>query len=274
MPRSASKRRGGITLGEANADGGVAEIVAYNADTGKAYVVNGQDSLLNVFDVNADGRASGAKTELNISALMAEEDASFTYGDMTSVAVDTTNDRIAVALQDADYTKAGRVAVLNYDNEVIAVYTDGRAARHAHLRGGRALYPDRGRGRAAQWLRHGHDGPRRLGHRHRHAGAGERGEGRRVRGPSIPQRSRRRGVIFNRIDGNILSAAADLEPEYIAVSGSTAYVALQEANAIAVLDIAAGSFTGVYPLGFKDYSKTENAVDLDDSDGDVSAQNV
>ena len=118
------EKKGGITLGEANADGGVAEIVAYNADNGKAYVVNGQDSLLNVFDVNADG-SFGAKTELNISALMAEEDASFTYGDMTSVAVDTTNDRIAVALQDADYTKAGRVAVLNYDNEVIAVYTTG-----------------------------------------------------------------------------------------------------------------------------------------------------
>ena len=69
------EKKGGITLGEANADGGVAEIVAYNADNGKAYVVNGQDSLLNVFDVNADG-SFGAKTELNISALMAEEDAS------------------------------------------------------------------------------------------------------------------------------------------------------------------------------------------------------
>ena len=44
--------------------------------------------------------------------------------------------------------------------------------------------------------------------------------------------------------------STDFEPEYIAVSGNTAYISLQEANAIAVLDIASGTFTGVYPLGF------------------------
>lgn len=260
------EKKGGITLGEANADGGVAEIVAYNADNGKAYVVNGQDSLLNVFDVNADG-SFGAKTELNISALMAEEDASFTYGDMTSVAVDTTNDRIAVALQDADYTKAGRVAVLNYDNEVIAVYTTG-------------VQPDMLTFAAdGRYILTADEGEPREGY-----GTGTTDPAGSVTvidtqaqenaakivgfGSFDSATLAAQGVIFNRdAEGNILSAAADLEPEYIAVSGSTAYVALQEANAIAVLDIAAGSFTGVYPLGFKDYSKTENAVDLDDSDG-------
>ena len=260
------EKKGGITLGEANADGGVAEIVAYNADNGKAYVVNGQDSLLNVFDVNADG-SFGAKTELNISALMAEEDASFTYGDMTSVAVDTVNDRIAVALQDADYTKAGRVAVLNYDNEIIAVYTTG-------------VQPDMLTFAAdGRYILTADEGEPREGY-----GTGTTDPAGSVTvidtqaqenaakvvgfGSFDSATLAAQGVVFNRdAEGNILSAAADLEPEYIAVSGSTAYVALQEANAIAVLDIAAGSLTGVYPLGVKDYSKTENAVDLDDSDG-------
>ena len=58
--------------------------------------------------------------------------------------------------------------------------------------------------------------------------------------------------------------STDFEPEYIAVSGGKAFVSLQEANAVAVLEIAAGRFTGVYPLGFQDYSATK--VDLEKND--------
>jgi 2',3'-cyclic-nucleotide 2'-phosphodiesterase (5'-nucleotidase family) len=52
------------------------------------------------------------------------------------------------------------------------------------------------------------------------------------------------------------SAAQDLEPEYISVSadGKTALVTLQEANAVAVLDLVTGQFTDIVPLGLKDYS--------------------
>ncbi|MDO4481151.1 MAG: hypothetical protein Q4C14_00250 [Bacillota bacterium] len=42
--------------------------------------------------------------------------------------------------------------------------------------------------------------------------------------------------------------SADLEPEYIAVSGGTAYVTLQEANSVAILDIESKSFTGIYSV--------------------------
>ena len=59
--------------------------------------------------------------------------------------------------------------------------------------------------------------------------------------------------------------STDFEPEYIAVSGNTAYVSLQEANAIAVLDIADKTFTGVYPLGFQDYSVTKADLQKNDT---------
>ncbi len=50
--------------------------------------------------------------------------------------------------------------------------------------------------------------------------------------------------------------AEDAEPEFITVSAdsSTAYVTLQENNAVAVLDIAAGEITEIQPLGTKNYS--------------------
>lgn len=53
------------------------------------------------------------------------------------------------------------------------------------------------------------------------------------------------------------SFAEDAEPEYISVSpdGSTAFVTLQENNAVAVVDIAAGEVTEIQPLGVKDFSK-------------------
>ena len=77
-----------------------------------------------------------------------------------------------------------------------------------------------------------------------------------------------------RIFGPDASPAQDLEPEYIAVApnGMTAYVSLQENNAIAIVDIEMGSITTVVPLGFKDYSLEENAIDASNEDGTINIQ--
>ncbi|MGN0716017.1 MAG: choice-of-anchor I domain-containing protein, partial [Anaerovoracaceae bacterium] len=62
--------------------------------------------------------------------------------------------------------------------------------------------------------------------------------------------------------------------EYIAVSGNTAYVSLQEANSIAVLDITSGTFTGVYPLGFQNYGATKVDIQKNDAIGLENYNNV
>jgi len=63
-----------------------------------------------------------------------------------------------------------------------------------------------------------------------------------------------RGV---RIFANAPSVAQDLEPEYIAVSAdsTTAMVTIQEANTIAVIDIATATIKKLIPLGLKDFSR-------------------
>jgi predicted extracellular nuclease/2',3'-cyclic-nucleotide 2'-phosphodiesterase (5'-nucleotidase family) len=61
--------------------------------------------------------------------------------------------------------------------------------------------------------------------------------------------------------------AEDLEPEYITVSGDTAFVTLQEANAVAVVDIPTATVTEVRSLGLKDYSQPGNELDASDRDG-------
>lgn len=67
----------------------------------------------------------------------------------------------------------------------------------------------------------------------------------------------------------------DFEPEYIAVSpdGSKAYVTLQEANAIGILDLQTNKFTNVVGLGAKDFSQPGNSIDPLNN-GNISFSNV
>lgn len=64
--------------------------------------------------------------------------------------------------------------------------------------------------------------------------------------------------------------STDFEPEYLAISpdGTKAMVTLQEANAVAILDIASASFTSVVPLGEKDFSTLY--ADFSDQDGGLN----
>lgn len=72
-----------------------------------------------------------------------------------------------------------------------------------------------------------------------------------------------------RIFGPKASAAQDFEPEYITVSkdGKTAWVALQENNALAKIDVASAKVLAVYPFGFKDHGINGHGMDISDADG-------
>jgi 2',3'-cyclic-nucleotide 2'-phosphodiesterase/3'-nucleotidase/5'-nucleotidase len=75
-----------------------------------------------------------------------------------------------------------------------------------------------------------------------------------------------------RVYGPGASVAQDLEPEYIAVDrqGKTAWVTLQENNAIAELDVRRAEITAIHGLGFKDHSLPGNGLDASDRDGAIS----
>ncbi len=79
-----------------------------------------------------------------------------------------------------------------------------------------------------------------------------------------------------RIFGPGASAAQDFEPEYITISadGTTAYVSLQENNALATVDIATATVTDVTSFGFKDYAAPGNGIDPSNQDGNIDIRNV
>ena len=75
-----------------------------------------------------------------------------------------------------------------------------------------------------------------------------------------------------RIFGPNASVEQDLEPEYIAISedSTTAWVALQENNALAKIDIASATVTDILPLGYKDHGVAGNGLDVSDEDGEIN----
>lgn len=69
--------------------------------------------------------------------------------------------------------------------------------------------------------------------------------------------------------------ARNMEPEWITVSkdSKTAWVALQENNAIGTLNIKTGKFTAVKGLGFKDHLLSGNELDVSDRDNKINITN-
>jgi hypothetical protein len=78
-----------------------------------------------------------------------------------------------------------------------------------------------------------------------------------------------------RIFGPRATVAQDLEPEYIAVShdSRTAWVTLQENNAIAIVDLKSKTVTDLVGLGFKDHSLPGNGLDGSRDDRVIGIRN-
>ena len=77
-----------------------------------------------------------------------------------------------------------------------------------------------------------------------------------------------------RVFGKDADLAADVEPEYVAVSAdsTTAWVSLQENNGLAKIDLVNKAITDIFPLGFKDYALQGNEIDASDKDDIIKFQ--
>ncbi|MGN0370065.1 MAG: choice-of-anchor I family protein [Butyrivibrio sp.] len=249
--------------GAMNADGGSLEIVAYNPENGYAYAVSGVKGRLIAVDLNVNTDGDKVKeltgTEYDIKALVS----GFSYGDITSVAISPDGKTLAVAIQAENYADKGVAALFSCAQ-------DGSLTLLSTVRVG--VQPDMITFADNNTILTADEGEPRDGVN----GTDPKGSVSIVKignGNALTANS----VYFDNFDekrdeltakGVLIQKntqpSTDFEPEYIAVSGNTAYISLQEANAIAVLNIDSGKFTGVYPLGFQDYGTTK--VDLQKND--------
>ncbi len=246
-----------FSIGGSDEDGGLVEIVCYNTDAMVAYAVSGSTGELIVVDMSSLTTAGLSALGYNMEELVGEIDG-FVYGDMSSVAVNSDSTKLAVALQAEDYAANGLVAIFDLD-------ADGNVTGYPTFVAC-GVQPDA--------LTFTPDGTTVL--------VANEGEPREGYGDGVvdPEGSvtiidmatlSANTVNFDdvAIDSEVLiksgaTASEDLEPEFISATNTVAYVALQENNAIAVLDLTTGQFTGVYGLGFIDYS--EVAIDIESKD--------
>ncbi|MEE1312336.1 MAG: choice-of-anchor I family protein [Lachnospiraceae bacterium] len=255
--------------GAMNEDGGSSEIITYNEKYNMAYVVNGTKGVLDCVPISQKTSSANtvkelSGTELNVKELVESKDDSFTYGDMTSVSVSPNGKMIVVAVQDDDYSKSGRAIFFTYNKKKELVYkgmsvTGVQPDMITFVNNSKVLTADEGEPRKGV------------------NGVDPKGSVSIIDATKVSAKKTQKAKIayFDSFDvkrekliksGVIIQKdtmpSTDFEPEYIAVSsnGKKAYVALQEANSIATLDLRSGKFTKVSSLGLQNYNETE--IDL------------
>ncbi|GAB0491122.1 hypothetical protein MMPV_002370 [Pyropia vietnamensis] len=234
-------------------DGGAAEVVTLDADRGVVYAANGQDAAVDVY--------TPATVPVSLRS-------SLTFGNYspTSVAVCGADGVVAVALAADDDDAKGRVALLSP-----TVGRDGAVTglTVARLFEDACFLPDQ-----ITWS----DNCAFLV-------AACEGEGAAIPGSVWIYTAASRTVVnagFGAYDDKVTELRAkgvrlidsdvpslDFEPEYVAISGTTAYVALQENNALAVVDLLEGVVAEIKSFGYVDRSVPGNGLDASNKDGDI-----
>lgn len=246
------------SVGRTNADGGVAEIVTYNKKDKVFYLVSGVTQSIDLVKINSDG-STERKKRINIGDVLKGQD--INVGDMTSVSYSDEKNLLAVAVQDEDYKNNGHIVILDKDGNFVEAYESG-------------VQPDMVTfTKDGKYIISADEGEPREGYID---GIDPKGsvtiinvEGKstiKVEFDINRDKALKEGLLLKK--GS--NPAEDLEPEYIAISddNKTAFVSLQENNAIASIDIESGNINYVKGLGFIDHSLPGNEIDAVRGKGD------
>jgi len=250
------------------AEGGT-EIVAYDPRRQRMYSVNGADKALDMIDLAPlSGEGEGVRALPRAKRIALDElHAGLTnIDDITSVAKSPTADVIAVSVTADPKTDPGYVVFLNGDGEYI---------HHVQV----GALPD--------MVTFTPDGAKALT-----ANEGEPNDDYTINPEgSVSIIDLSAGVANAQattlgfagvpIEGDVRKSNPEhtleqnMEPEYIVVApdSRTAYVALQESNAIATLDVEGKKFASVTGLGYKDWSAGDNKLDASDKDDKIDIRN-
>ncbi len=243
------------SIGESNEDGGLVEIIAYNKKAKKAYAVAGAKGLLVTVDMANLTKELGG-TSIKMEDVIKATDKNFNYGDMSSVAINDANTHIAVALQADEYTDNGRVAVFALNSNGTINTKDVRMYEAGFQPDALTFTPN------GKYILVANEGEPREGYGKNIINPEgsvsiidvEKGSSKII---SFDESKRAEYIKNGAIVYDNASLAEDFEPEYIVADNDYAYVVLQEANAIATLDLKEQRFIDVTGLGFQDFNKVK-----------------
>lgn len=258
---------GSYSTGKSSSDGGIAEIVAYNPDNRKMYTVNGADSSIDIVSLadleSKPGNRLVLDKRIDMSTLDFGRSDGFAFADITSIDINTERKLVVAAVQEKDYAKQGAVLFMDYEGNVLRTVRVGIQPDMV------AFTPD------GRYVLTADEGEPRMGYGT--DAVDPKGSVSIIDLSAGLTQAAAKVVTFDAYDARRSELVADqvvlkkntmpsvdLEPEYIAVApnSKTAYISLQEANAIATLDIEKGEFTSIKGLGFKDHNLPGNELDL------------
>lgn len=264
--------------GVQNEDGGTTEIVAYNPHTHATYIVNGETKKIEAISLNyTKDEAMNLKPflSIDIAKTIATFDQTFEYGDLTSITVHPKENVIAVSVQAKDYNTAGYAVVLTGNGKLLGATKVGSQPDNITFTtdGTKLLTANEGEPRAG----YGKDivDPKGSISIIDTANGFDTLTAETITFEAFDTAEKRAELVAdNVILKKNTNPSHDLEPEYIAVNEAStkAYVALQENNAVATIDLTSNEVVSVKGLGFKDHSKPGNEIDLL-KDGKINIKN-
>lgn len=242
-----------------------AEIVSYDSCSDKLYVVNAKNQTVDILQLDATTSAPSKQSTIDLSK--AADDAGIAIGDANSVVA--KRGLIAVAIEASNKQDNGIIALYRSDNlSLLATYPAGAlpdmvgmtddarfilSANEGEPNGSYSLDPegsvtivdlasgiDKAKVTQVSFAEFNEGATR----------AAELAPDVRITGPA--------GT----------TVAQDLEPEYLTIMASSnkAIVAMQENNAVAIVDIATGYVDGIKGLGVKSWGETAE-LDVTNKDG-------
>lgn len=234
-----------------------AEITAFHAKSKRGFVVNSHDKKVDVLDLSNPAKPT-LKKSIDVSLFGDDVNSVAVYGDIVAAAVqaEKKTDNGVVVFFDANTLKLLSKVTVGALPDMVAFTPDGKTALVAN------------------------EGEPSDDYKTDPEGSISVIDITDVKKPTVKTADfkayigkeaelNKNGV---RIFGKDANAAQDLEPEYITVSddGKTAFVSLQENNAIAIVDVATAKVTDIKSLGYKDHSKVGNELDPSDKDGKIN----
>ncbi|CAH6839215.1 Alkaline phosphatase [Vibrio chagasii] len=256
----------GSSIADAPFDTSAAEIVSYDSCTDKLYVVNAQAKKVDVLSMNTD---SSPSFEGSIDLQSAAVASGIDIGAANSVS--THQGLVAVAIENADKQQNGIIALYRSDTlELITTYTagalpdmvsfskDGRYIASANEGEPNADYSIDPEGSVT--LVDLANGPMQAKVTQINFKAFNQGQ---PRHQELTDKAR--------ISAPDATVAQDLEPEYLTFADNgKLYVALQENNALAAIDVATAEVDAILGLGGKPWDSAQ----LDASNKDKNIGNL
>ncbi|WP_102385027.1 choice-of-anchor I family protein [Vibrio cyclitrophicus] len=256
----------GRAIADAPFDTSAAEIVSYDSCTDKLYVVNAQAQKVDVLSMDAD---SAPTSEGSIDLQSAAAASGINIGAANSVS--THQGLVAVAIENADKQQNGIIALYRSDTlELITTYTAG-------------ALPD-----MVSFSKDGHYiASANEGEPNSDYSIDPEGSVTLVDLTNGPLQAKVTQIDFKafnqgqpryaeltdkvRISGPNATVAQDLEPEYLTFADNgKLYVALQENNALAAIDVASAEVDAILGLGGKPWDTAQ----LDASNKDKNIGNL